>query len=406
MKAVHELVKWDVSRTPWPLEDESVNVVVTSPPYWGLRDYGGEAVTIWGGEDGCKHEFEESGGKIRPGRDDRHYGGIEYGDLSTNPREYIPPGSSCIHCGAWQGQLGLEPHPGLYIKHVVEVSREIRRILSASGSFYLNIGDSYCGYWGDKYAHSQSFDRERGNEKDGNTPPNKPSMVMGCGWIQPKQLLGIPFRVMAALQNDGWILRNIIPWVKPNSMPSSVKDRRNNTWEAVFHFVRSQEYSFDLDAIREPHKSASIERDKYDYNSAMKGKFQVPWDKREGMKPQESALNPKGKNPGDVLEISTVGSPEAHYAVFPEGLVERLLLPHNGIAFDPFAGRGTVGKVAKRLGMDYILFDISEANLEIARRYIQRSDAGNYRKLEQRRNKPKVTDEGIQEELVEESFAK
>lgn len=400
MNAVHKLVKWDVSRTPWPLEEGSVDVVVTSPPYWGLRDYGVEAVTIWGGESGCKHEFEESDGKIRPGRDDRHYGGIEYGDLSTNPREYIPPGSSCIHCGAWQGQLGLEPHPGLYIDHIVEISREIRRILTDSGSFYLNIGDTYCGYWGDKYMNSQSFDRERGNEKDRGTPPNKPSMAMGGGWIQPKQLLGIPFRVMVALQNDGWILRNIIPWVKPNAMPSSVQDRRNNVWEPIFHFVKNRKYDFDLDNIREPHSDLTINRAKYPWNDFTGSYHKKP------MNPLSEESLKKGKNPGDILEITTTGSPEAHYAVFPEGLVERLLLPHSGVAFDPFAGRGTVGKVAKRLGMDYTLFDISEANLEIARRYIQRSDAGNYRKLEGRRNKPKVTEEGTQKELVEESFAK
>lgn len=279
----------------------------------------------------------------------------------------------------------------MYISHIVDFCMEIYRVLKDEGSFYLNIGDSY-------YSH-------RKGEK----------------YLQPKQLLGIPFRVMIELQNRGFILRNVLVWQKPNPIPSPVKDRRTTTWEPVFHFVKSQKYDFDLDAIRSPHKGTgggpgfrakAIEQNRN-------------YSQRE---------HPLGKNPGDILTIPTKGSPESHYAVFPEALVMELLKPHASkvcekcglpkkkitkvttevkrrflkkmgqlervvryekcdcgvgyrkkIVLDPFAGRGTVGKVGKKLGMDYILFDIDPKNVEIAKRYINRSELPNYGKLERRR---------------------
>jgi len=312
----------------------------------------------------------------------------------------------------------------MYISHIVDVCMEIYRVLKDEGSFYLNIGDSY-------YSH-----RKRANK--------------GEKYLQPKQLLGIPFRVMAELQNRGFILRNVLVWHKPNSLPNPVKDRRTTTWEPVFHFVKSQKYEFDLDAIRIPHKGTggspgfrakAIEQNR-NYNQ------------RE---------HPSGKNPGDLLVIPTKGLPEAHYAVFPEELTTELLKPHaskickkcglpkkkiveavgevitesmkyagcnkkgdykgenrknytfhlaqnrrilkkmgqlervvgykecdcgagykNKIVLDPFAGRGTVGKVAKKSGMDDLLFDINPKNIKIAKRYINRSELPNYRKLERR----------------------
>ncbi|GCC10066.1 putative methyltransferase [archaeon] len=297
----------------------------------------------------------------------------------------------------------------MYISHIVDVCIEIYRALKDEGSFYLNIDDSY-------YSH-----RSRANKGV------KRKVVKEEKYLQPKQLLGIPFRVMIELQNRGFILRNIIIWHKPNHMPSSVKDRRSTTWEPVFHFVKSQKYDFDLDAIRISHKGtgggpgfgAKVIEQNRNYNQ------------RE---------HPLGKNPGDILTIPTKGSPEAHYAVFPEALITKLLKPHarkickkcglpkkkileavlaqnsaevkrsilkkmgqlervvgyeecdceagyrNKIVLDPFAGRGTVGKVAKELGMDYLLFDIDPKNVEIAKRYINRSELPNYRKLERKRN--------------------
>ncbi len=431
------------------LPEKSIDVVVTSPPYYGLRNYGVEAVTIWDGDSKCKHEWEKNGVKV----DNLRYRAGHNSTVGNHKNKRIYNGvaeeASCVRCGAWKGQFGLEPTPQMYISHLVDVCMEIYRVLKNEGSFYLNIGDSYNSHR--DWSYSDIKAKKKANEGV------KRNVVKGEKYLQPKQLLGIPFRVMAELQNRGFILRNVLVWQKPNSLPNPVKDRRTTTWEPVFHFVKSQKYDFDLDAIRIPHKGTgggpgfrakAIEQNRN-------------YSQRE---------HPLGKNPGDILTIPTKGSPEAHYAVFPEALIMELLKPHaskickkcglpkkkiveavgeviiesmkytgcnkkgdykgenrknytlhlaqnpaevkrrilkkteqlervvgykecdcgagykNKIVLDPFAGRGTVGKVAKKLGMDYILFDINQKNIEIAKRYINRSELPNYRKLERRRN--------------------
>ena len=145
----------------------------------------------------------------------------------------------------------------------------------------------------------------------------------------------IPSRVAIALQDDGWVLRNDLIWYKKNSMPSPVKDRRNNTYEHVFHFVKSRKYYYDLDAVRVPHK---------------------------------------GKNPGDLLNINTQPFPEAHFAVYPMKLIEPLILascPRGGIVLDPFSGAGTTAIVAKKLRTNFIGFEISKEYVDIANKRIK-----------------------------------
>ncbi len=353
------------------LPEKLIDVVITSPPYYGLRNYGIEAVTIWDGDPKCEHEWRESEVEL----DNLRYR-VGYNSTVGNHKNkriyknYEAEGASCARCGAWRGQLGLEPTPQMYISHIVDVCMEIYRVLKNEGSFYLNIGDSYNSHR--DWSYSDIKGKKKANEGV------KRNVVKGEKYLQPKQLLGIPFRVMIELQNRGFILRNIIIWQKPNSLPNPVKDRRTTTWEPVFHFVKSQKYDFDLDAIRIPHKGTgggpgfgakAIEQNR-NYNQ------------RE---------HPLGKNPGDILTIPTKGSPEAHYAVFPEEFTTELLKPHakkNKIVLDPFAGRGTVGKVAKKLGMDYLLFDINPKYVEIALRYICHSESSNYRKIEKRVSLP------------------
>jgi len=193
------------------LPEESIDVVVTSPPYYGLRNYGFEAVTIWSGDSKCKHEWKKNGVKV----DNLRYRAGHNSTVGNHKNKKIykideVEEASCVCCGGWKGQLGLEPTPQMYISHIVDFCMEIYRVLKDEGSFYLNIGDSY-------YSH---INREK--------------------YLQPKQLLGIPFRVMIELQNRGFILRNVLVWQKPNPIPSPVKDRRTTTWEPVFHFVKSQ----------------------------------------------------------------------------------------------------------------------------------------------------------------------
>lgn len=181
------------------LQDATVDMVMFSPPYWGLRDYGIE------------------------------------------------------------GQIGLEPHPSEWIGKMVSVCKEIRRVLKKSGSMYLNVGDTYYGQHGHDKGKLR-FGKPNVPYK-GHSYPEINFSNLKSNWLQPKQLLGMPWRLAIALQEESWILRNAIVWHKPNPMPSSVKDRLNNTYEFIFHFVKNRRYYYDLDAIRQPHKrGTSIQR--------------------------------------------------------------------------------------------------------------------------------------------------
>jgi len=224
------------------LPNNSIDMVITSPPYWSLRHYGECADKIWGGDKDCKHEWgspytrhQEAPGKTSL--------------VKQKGLEYTVTSHTCTRCGAWRGEFGQESHPQMYIDHLVEICREVKRILKPSGSFYLNLGDSYY---------------------NDSTEKNK-------GWLQSKQLLFIPGRVVCGLQDDGWILRNNALWLKPNPMPTPVKDRLNNTYEHIFFFVNSLEYFY----------------------------------------------HPIGENPDDVFEITVKPFRGAHFAVFPPELVKK-----------------------------------------------------------------------------------
>jgi site-specific DNA-methyltransferase (adenine-specific) len=323
---------------------------------WGLRDYGQDTQTTWDGDTVCTHEW----GK---GITRKQSGGTRTSRVTNNSDDrihFVCKSSFCSKCGAWRGQLGLEPTPHLYIKHICGILDEAKRVLKKSGSLYLNLGDTYCGSWGSESKNS-SIEKQ---------PRKSPQARVNYGrWLQPKQLLLMPSRVAIALQEGGWILRNDIIYKKLNPMPNSVKDRLTNTYEHVFHFVKSRRYFYDLDAIREPWKDSNpndLKRaigkhpgysGKYasGYNSlyrrnlpgqGMKG--QPVGDPIQGKNPGDvirdyhsKALpylenNPHrerqfgvqeaghllGKNPGDFWEIKTQPFRGAHFAVYPEKLCE------------------------------------------------------------------------------------
>jgi len=298
----------------------------------------------------------------------------------------INQGNFCSKCGAWQGSLGLEPHPQMYVDHMVEVCRGVRRVLKPTGSLWLNLGDSY---W------SKPWRKE--NVHHGIKSPNK-GFPVSCvhkdrgpeSWMQPKQLLGIPWRVAAALQNDGWILRNCIVWHKPNHMPESVSDRLTKSYEFIFFLVKKSRYYFNLDEIREPATSIpwttkpgkhSVNNPRTTYN----GKFSN-MDTSKLTSPRARLVdrekvnfyNPKGKNPGDVWSIPTHPFKGAHFAVFPEALVEPIIKaasPADGVVLDPFAGSGTSLRVARRLGRSWVGVEI---NPEYAEMCLSRVKADDY----------------------------
>jgi len=291
-----------------------------------LRDYGEGAESVWGGDPDCEHTWEVKGtekvGNNRPSEKstlEKHGndGRSPYLDKQTGREiEHV----FCSKCGAWKGQLGLEPDYRMYIEHLVEVGRAIKRVLRPDGSWYLNLGDTYAGSGGWTSGGGQS-DREDSWDRshvDSSRGAIRPQLSAS---IKSKCKMLMPHRVALALIDDGWICRNDIVWYAENKMPESVKDRLSTTFEFVFHFVQRKKYWYDLDAIREPHKPSSEERANYSFEGSFTPGEAYPDEKRG--RPQSWEIHEKGKNPGDLRSIATKPFPEAHFAVYPPELAEK-----------------------------------------------------------------------------------
>lgn len=221
------------------------------------------------------------------------------------------------------GQIGAESSPAEYVAALVAVFREARRVLVDDGTLWLNLGDSYDS---------------------------------------AKNLLGIPWRVAFALQDDGWILRNDIIWHKSNAMPESVTDRLSNRHEHLFMLSKSQRYWFDLDPIREPHESTPDRAG----GTALRGQKAI---RPSG--PNSGAYSEGGRNPGDVWTIASQPFGEAHFATMPPALAERCVragCKHGGTVLDPFSGSGTTGLAAARHGRRYVGIDLNREYLDLSLR--------------------------------------
>jgi len=248
---INRIVQGDCREVMRNFPSESIDMVMFSPPYYGLRNYGEATETVWGGDSNCQHEWSEI---VKP-KERGSYGESSWHRPGRDVEAKWKPQKSnfCVKCGAWKGQLGLEPDWRMYIAHLVEICREIKRVLKKTGSMYIVIGDTYAGSHcgrGDKTLF-QNFRKLKVAEN----LYDKPSPQAYVTDYKPKCMMGIPWRLAFALIDDGWILRNDIIWHKPNAMPSSVKDRLTQTYEHIFHFVKSRKYYYNLDAIREPHKT-------------------------------------------------------------------------------------------------------------------------------------------------------
>lgn len=244
------------------------------------------------------------------------------------------------------GQIGLEPTPEAYVETMVQVFCEVRRVLKDDGTVWLNLGDSYASDF---------------KGSGGPTPKHG---------LKPKDLCGIPWRVAFALQADGWYLRSDIIWAKPNPMPESVADRPTRSHEYLFLLAKQERYFYDADAIRE--------------EAIHEGETRVTTEKSlsyaqaiaNGIKPSGngklgSVITIQGRNRRDVWTINSEPTPEAHFATFPQKLVEPCILAGSrvgDIIFDPFIGSGTVGKVAARFGRRWVGLELSEPYIEIAKR--------------------------------------
>ena len=233
------------------LPDDSVHMAMTSPPYFGLRDYG---------------------------HDD---------------------------------QIGLEDDLDAYIEELVGVFRDHRRVLRPDGSAWLNLGDSYA----------TARQNHTGGEQIRGAPEGDYA-TREEGALGRKNKMLVPHRVAIALQSDGWVVRNDVTWLKPNPMPSSVKDRLNTTTEQIFHLTPNPDYWYDLDAIREPHATAEHHERYHTEGGSNANKHS---DGQTGAPTGGSPVHPAGKNPGDVFEVATKPFPDAHFAVYPPELCEKPL---------------------------------------------------------------------------------
>jgi len=352
----------------------SVHTVVTSPPYFGLRDYGtGE----WeGGDAACNHRHEtahqqQGATSLRAGRSN-----VE-AQRNENFRE------TCGRCGARRvdRQIGLEPTPDEFVAALVAVFREVRRVLRDDGTVWLNLGDSYAVNGG-----ARAYGSTDGATGRADAPGNLRRAPNG---YKPKDLIGIPWLVAFALRADGWHLRSDIIWSKPNPMPESVTDRPTKAHEYVFLLSKGPRYFYDADAIREEHADSNgarltaLQR----HGDGAVGEW-VPGSTQED-DPHRSQLdhrglpgvgttfgkfNSAGRNKRSVWTVATQPYAGAHFATFPPKLIEPCILagaPEGGTVLDPFAGAGTTGMVALRHNRSFVGVELNPEYAEMARDRIE-----------------------------------
>jgi DNA modification methylase len=343
------------------IPDGTVQCVVTSPPYWGLRKYAGDNDSVWGGDPDCEHEW----GNVT--RSVQNNSGLQGSTLTSGAgpekRQAWHDGKSgsvvtgtCSKCGAWWGSYGLEPTPELYVQHTVEILREVWRVLRDDGVVFWNIGDSYAGggpHHGDK-----------NTGKSGTNQGSKTGVDRNVHGLKPKDLVLIPFRVALAAQADGWWVRSDIIWSKPNPMPESVTDRPTSAHEHIFMLTKQARYYYDADAVREANvRDWSGEKGLMGMNS---------WAEDAGRndcnRTKDPQYNPAGRNIRNVWTFATQPYPAAHFATFPEKLPETCIKAATragDIVLDPFAGSGTTIHVARSLGRRVIGYEISEEYCEL-----------------------------------------
>ncbi|WEW97730.1 site-specific DNA-methyltransferase [Pseudomonas nitroreducens] len=313
MTPAHQIQVGDCLELLRAMPDRSVHCCITSPPYYGLRDYGVD------------------------------------------------------------GQIGLEETPAGFIARLVEVFREVHRVLRDDGTCWINMGDSYAGSWGAQgrpQGNGQMSGRSVASARQINEHPR---FKTGTGvrgreiGLKAKDLMGIPWRLAFALQDDGWYLRQDIIWHKPNPMPESIKDRCTKAHEYLFLLSKSRRYYFDQEAIAEPsveprgpgntNPISSLPGERASQNSNIRGSIHK-------IGPRET------RNRRSVWSVATAPFSGAHFATFPLELIRPCVLagaPRGGLVLDPFGGAGTTGLVAMQEGRNSVLLELNPQYAAIAR---------------------------------------
>jgi len=341
------------------MESASVDCVVTSVPYWGLRDY--KTGTWEGGDTSCAHV-----GRAKPRNDTRGDGSnSRFNDTRGNQpaKAYTEPVRSACKCGARRvdKQIGLEETPEQWAEALTAVFAEIRRVLKPTGTCWVNVGDSYCGAAGGGTGKNSWLAKKSVAMAGARFVRDK--RVAG---LKPKDMVGAPWLLAFAMRSDGWFLRAENIWHKVNPLPESVRDRPCRDHEQVFLFTKSPNYFYDAEAVKE-RASGAHSRGK----SGVHPKSAMPG---EGNRANHS-FNAAVRDVVETRNLRTVWTivgehyEGAHFATFPTSLAARCILagcPQGGVVLDPFGGSGTVGEVAEALGRNWILFDLNPEYAKLA----------------------------------------
>lgn len=347
----------DVLKT---LDEKSINTCITSPPYYGLRDY--QTGTWEGGDPNCTHQRMT---KISKDTSTGHRGMYDQGNV-VGDAIYK---TTCNKCGATRKdkQIGLESTPDEYVQQMVEVFREVRRVLRDDGTVWLNLGDTYSNFKDSKSTPqtlSKGTQSAQANEIDEGLSVSRDPRTLKQAGLKNKDLIGIPWRVALALQADGWYLRQDIIWHKPNPMPESVKDRCTKSHEYIFLLSKQPNYYYDYEAIKEKAKG-----------ERWGGNKPINMNNTKDIDNQFSGLTRKRKmlfderNKRSVWTVNPKPYKEAHFAVFPTELIEPCVLagcPEGGTVLDPFGGSGTTGLVADRHKRNAVLIELNPDYIDIA----------------------------------------
>lgn len=301
---------WWNSTKPWifgnsmdvlkEMPSESVDCVVTSPPYWMLRDYQSEHV-IWGGGPNCEHKWAINVKKPNGGQGSKSASVGANKNDSANMRDHDVITNKCLKCGAWKGELGLEPHFNDYISHLCDIFDEVKRVLKPTGTVWVVIGDSYSTHASGSKNHAHNFQSAEVASEHGIGTVKKPKT------LPEKCLVQIPSRFAIEMVNRGWILRNEINWFKRSCMPSSIKDRFTIDFEKVYFFVKEPRYYFEQQF--EPLSSVTMK--------GTDGIYAVGRDR-----PREDYINPLGRNKRTTWEVNPKPYSGAHFSTFPPDLIE------------------------------------------------------------------------------------
>ena len=359
------------------LEKESVDCIITSPPYWSLRNYQSEGA-IWDGDKNCKHEWiqhikKPAGGKgsksANVGANKNDAANMRDGDTITN---------FCNKCGAWRGELGLEPDFNLYIKHLIDIFELCRPVLKKTGALWVNLGDTFAGsgcgtndYRTEASKSIQGVGKNKNLYKTGGIARDIKS-------IKNKSLVGIPDRFKIAMIDNGWVCRNDIIWHKPSCMPDSAKDRFTVDYERFFFFTKSGDYYFkqQLEPLSTSYandtrppgviRQSLYPNSKYNKTKNYGGVFNKKQHHKYvgvNMSNISGTPNPEGRNKRCVWAINTGQYPGEHFAVYPEALITTPIdacVPKGGVVLDPFMGAGTTAWVCRVKKIRWIGIEINE----------------------------------------------